>query len=99
MKRAINFSDREAFRAQRLAGSTYFDLTQGQADEAALWFYCPCGCRGLVRITVGIRRQSVAIPSWNWNGSLRDPTLMPSVNQTGCGWHGWLRDGYWEAAA
>lgn len=99
MIRAIGFRDGAEFRAQRIAGSTYFDLTQGRVKEAALWFYCPCGCGVRRCIIVGIRQQSVAIPSWNWNGSLRDPSLTPSVNQTGCGWHGWLRDGYWETAA
>lgn len=99
MMRAIHFSDRRAFQAQRLAGSTYFDLTQGEVGEAALWFFCPCGCGALVRIVVGLDRKPARGPSWQWTGSMSDPTLTPSVNRLDCGWHGWLRDGYWEQVA
>lgn len=97
MIRAIHYSDGQRFRQERLPGSTFFDLTQGGEGEAVLWFYCPCGCGGPVRIRVGIRTKPTAGPSWKWNGSLGDPTLEPSVNRLDCGWHGWLRDGYWEA--
>lgn len=99
MMRAIHFSDRRAFQAQKIAGSTYFDLTQGEPGEVALWFFCPCGCQELAMIIVGIRHQPAGIPSWKWTGSMSDPTLTPSVNRIDCGWHGWLRDGYWEPIA
>ncbi|TDE40938.1 DUF6527 family protein [Antarcticimicrobium sediminis] len=97
MIRAIRYRDAQRFRQERLPGSTFFDLTQGSEEAAALWFYCPCGCGTPVRIPVGIRHKPAESPSWNWNGSLNDPTLSPSVNRIDCGWHGWLIDGYWQA--
>lgn len=94
MIRAIRYRDADAFRADRFAGSVYFDVMR---DPVALWFFCPCGCGGLVRIRVGNGAKPAEAPSWKWNGSLSEPTLEPSVNRLDCGWHGWLRDGYWEA--
>jgi hypothetical protein len=72
----------------------FFDVT---ADPLRMWFYCPCGCGEVGRLPV--RRPAVphAIPAWTWNGSLNDPALEPAVYIPTCGWHGHLRDGYWEA--
>lgn len=94
MIRAILFSDRDAFLGQSLPGSTHFDLI-----GEALWFYCPCRCGARVRIPVGYGAKPDASPSWAWNGNLTEPTLFPSVNRIDCGWHGWLRDGYWQEVA
>lgn len=94
MIRAIRFRDHRAFRAQGMPGAVYFDVTQ---DPVALWFKCPCGCGEVARIPVGRNEKPALAPSWRWNGSLSDPSLEPSVRQLVCGWHGWLRDGYWEA--
>lgn len=91
MIRAIHFRDREAFLDHAQPGATHFDLIGG-----ALWFYCPCGCGARVRIPVGLGVKPDESPSWNWNGSFSEPTLAPSVNRIDCGWHGWLRDGYWQ---
>ncbi|MET4128386.1 DUF6527 family protein [Roseovarius sp. MBR-6] len=98
MIRAIQFTDPEAFRRARLPGSFHIDLTQGGPKCATFWFFCPCGCAGPNRISVGFCHKPAQEPSWCWNGKLSEPTLTPSVNQAVCGWHGWLRDGYWEAA-
>ena len=92
MIRATHFTSRAAFLAQSAPGSTHFDLL-----NEALWFYCPCGCGARVRIPVGVNVKPDHSPSWSWNGRLTEPTLTPSVNRLDCGWHGWLRDGYWEA--
>lgn len=92
MIRAIPFPDAEAFRARPLPGATHFDLING-----VLWFHCPCGCGATVRIPVGVNVKPAESPSWKWNGNLSEPSLEPSVNRIDCGWHGWLRDGYWEA--
>lgn len=94
MIRAIRFTDRKEFMAQRLAGSISFDR---EADQVALSFWCPCGCDALARIQVGEGVKPPASPSWEWNGSETEPTLNPSVRQLNCGWHGWLRGGYWES--
>lgn len=90
--RAIHFNDRDAFVAQALPGSVHFDLLND-----AMWAICPCGCGARIRLAVGREVKPATSPSWLWNGSLTEPTLSPSVNRLECGWHGWLRDGYWEA--
>ncbi|WP_323780117.1 DUF6527 family protein [Thalassovita sp.] len=96
MIRAIHFPNADTFRATRLPGSTHFNLVNAPKGEAALWFFCPCGCGAPVRLRVGMKRKPPHSPSWDWNGSVQNPTLSPSVNRLDCGWHGWLRGGYWE---
>lgn len=96
MIRAIYFPDTASLRARGTPGSICF-TDPGDGDVAMLRFLCPCGCGALSLVTVGIHyKPHLRGPSWNWNGSTDAPTLSPSVNQTACGWHGWLRDGYWE---
>ena len=98
--RAILYLDRDKHRADKVPGSVWF--TDAKRDRvASMWFYCPCGCGLLQRITVGVEHKPhMGGPSWNWNGDEENPTLKPSVNvlkNTICpGWHGWLRNGYWE---
>jgi hypothetical protein len=95
--RALVYLDRRLHRADRHPGSIWISEA-GPGEQAALWFFCPCGCDMLARITVGYRfKPQTAVASWWWDGSRAAPTLRPSVNQQLCGWHGWLRDGYWEA--
>lgn len=96
MIRAIHFPDRDDHRESRIAGSFFIrdDLKPG--DEGDFWFWCPCGCGSLCAITVGIEHKPDGGPTWNFNGKTLTPTLHPSVNRHGCGWHGWLRDGYWK---
>ena len=96
MIRALTFPDAKTHRAKALAGSLYFaDAGDGRA---ALWFFCPCGCGDIARIAVGVSHKPAQVsPSWHWNGRKDAPTLTPSVHQGRCGWHGWLRDGYWES--
>lgn len=93
MIRAIRYRDHRDFRAARVAGWVWFDVTR---DPAEMWFFCPCGCDGPSHIPVGKEVKPALTPSWRWNGSLSEPTLAPSVHQMVCGWHGYLRDGYWE---
>lgn len=94
MIRAILYRDRQMFLASHLPGAIHFDLA---GAEMALWFFCPCGCGTKSRISIGRDVKPTCTPSWEFRGTLNDPTLSPSVNQTLCGWHGWLRGGYWEA--
>lgn len=94
MIRAIRHRDTASFKEQRAAGAIYIDLAQ---QPVALWFICPCGCGNRTRIAVAKDAKPETAPSWKWNGSLNDPTLEPSVRQLVCGWHGYLRDGYWES--
>ncbi|BBU57403.1 hypothetical protein KU6B_36680 [Mameliella alba] len=100
--RAIVFADRTDHRRNAVPGSIWIAPCE-EGEEAALWFVCPCGCGQVSRITVGHRHKPKAHgATWNWNGSRSEPTLHPSVNvhrnETCAGWHGWLRDGYWEVA-
>ncbi|MGK7660665.1 MULTISPECIES: DUF6527 family protein [unclassified Marinovum] len=94
MIRAIPFVDQAKHREAAIPGSLYFGQ---RAAAPALWFFCPCGCGDLARITIGTHGKPAASPSWSWNANEHAPTLDPSVRQLNCGWHGWLRDGYWEA--
>lgn len=93
--RAIAFSERDEFREKRLPGS----INVGPIDqdaEGALWFFCPCGCDALCCIPIAVGHKPSDSPSWMYNGKEAAPTLTPSVHQLNCGWHGWLRNGYWE---
>ena len=97
--RATLYLDRDKHRADKVPGSVWF--TDAKRDRvASMWFYCPCGCGLLQRITVGVEHKPDTTPSWKWDGNEENPTLRPSVNIRAndiCpGWHGWLRGGYWE---
>lgn len=98
--RAILYQDRNQLRADKVSGSIWF--SDAQRDRVcSMWFWCPSGSGQLCRITVGIEHKShINSPTWNWNGNEENPTLSPSVNnlpsEVTPGWHGWLRDGYWE---
>lgn len=98
--RAIFYTDRDQHRRDAHPGSVWIGPCL-PGEQAALWFYCPCGCGLAQRITVGHRfKPAMHGPSWTWNGETDAITLHPSVNiapnETCAGWHGWLRDGYWE---
>ena len=96
MIRAIHFDDRTEFRARRLPGSVHF-TDPGTDRVSYMWFFCPCGCGELDHILTGVEfKPQSGGPSWLWNGSRTEPTLRPSVHRQPH-WHGWLRDGYWEA--
>ncbi|MBW4708638.1 hypothetical protein KX928_12670 [Roseobacter sp. YSTF-M11] len=93
MIRAIHFSDRDTWLKAEVPGS--FSLSGNGGGKYGFWYYCPCGCGIRARILVGDGFKPPKGTSWNWNGSLSEPTLNPSINHVGH-WHGWLRDGYWE---
>lgn len=95
VRRALHIPGRDRHREKRLAGSVWFSAV-GDAGSQAMWFYCPCGCGMLSRIEIGAGAKPDSRPSWRWNGRMDAPTLTPSVRQAFCGWHGWLRMGYWE---
>lgn len=96
MIRAIHIPSRDKHRHTALAGSVWFSVV-GEGGSQAMWFYCPCGCGDLARIEIGSGMKPATSPSWKWNARMDAPTLHPSVRQLNCGWHGWLRGGYWEA--
>lgn len=95
MIRALQFVDRNDFRAKRYAGS-FFIEARAMAGLFEFRFFCPCGCGVENSLLIGEGHKPGGVrPSWNWNGSKTEPTLKPSVHQVGH-WHGYLRDGYWE---
>lgn len=97
MIRAIPFPEKRAHRDKQLPGSVWFS-DPGRGTTCVMWFFCPCGCGALSKVTVGLNHKpKMHGPSWCWNASRSAPTLTPSVSQSECGWHGWLRNGYWEA--
>lgn len=99
MIRAIHIADRAEHRRLALPGSVHIDLTRVEPDgSVGMWFFCPCGCEGPCRVSIRKGAKPAHEPSWAWNGSLTEPTLAPSVRQLNCGWHGWLRNGYWKEA-
>ena len=95
MKRAIHYPNLNKFRADQTPGSLYVPALAA-GDTGAMQFFCPCGCGARSVITVGAETKPRGFPSWQWNGSALAATLAPSIKQTRCGWHGFLRDGYWE---
>jgi hypothetical protein len=97
MIRALYFTDKTEFRKKAHPGSFYLER-RGMAGLYELLYFCPCGCGLENRLLIGERQKPGGVrPSWNWNGSKTEPTLKPSVNHVDH-WHGYLRDGYWEAA-
>ncbi|WPY94690.1 DUF6527 family protein [Limimaricola variabilis] len=98
MTRAIWFRDRARFEACATPGS--FRLEERETPGLFEFVYfCPCGCGVEGRLLVGAgQKPGGPRPSWRWNGSATEPSLDPSVHHRGH-WHGWLRDGYWEACA
>lgn len=96
--RAILYSDRDKHRADALPGAVWFSDPGDGGVVVSMWFFCPCGC-GLHRITVGIgHNPHLNTATWRWDGNIENPTLHPSVHNLPCGWHGWLKAGYWERA-
>lgn len=95
--RAIQYLDSEDHLANGTAGSFIVSPEVERGDEGTFRFICPCGCGAYCAIRVRAGRKPEASPSWTYNGKPLAPTLHPSVNRLDCGWHGWLRDGYWES--
>ena len=99
--RAVHYPENARLRQDRIPGSIWIaPCCEGEASM--LWFVCPCGCGTLCNISIGHRHKpKMRGPSWYCNGSATEATLDPSVNAAPAGdcngWHGWLRDGYWEA--
>ncbi|MEQ5870234.1 hypothetical protein J4E08_10020 [Sagittula sp. NFXS13] len=99
--RAISMPNKASLSAAALPGSFWVPEVE-EGGRTMLHFICPCGCGVTRAITVGHRHKpKMCGASWNWNASRSEPTLTPSVNARpvgGCnGWHGYLRNGYWEA--
>lgn len=97
MIRAIRYADVDAFRADKTAGSYMFRRMSPGQRPAGMAFICPCGCGR--ESWMAFEGGGQPGRNWFWNDDLENPTLSPSVHNTGmpCKWHGWLRDGYWEA--
>lgn len=111
--RAIHFPDVDSFERHKTPGSfrleIHVDQSANYAEGKSGWqingqpglfdfiYFCPCGCGSEGELLIGQDfKPGGKGSSWRWNGSRTEPTLDPSVNHVGH-WHGWLRNGYWEA--
>jgi hypothetical protein len=64
-----------------------FDIT-GQPNQPRLHFVCPNRQRCTVLLA-----PNAGAHAWQWDGNEDAPTLSPSVNCGGCGWHGHIQGG------
>ncbi|MEM7669721.1 MAG: DUF6527 family protein [Pseudomonadota bacterium] len=97
MIRAIEYTDFEAFKHDRVTGSYYLG-PKDDFQKLDFWYCCPSGSGNIQSIVVGDSFKPVlsGIATWKLTGQPGSPTLHPSVNHVGV-WHGWLRGGYWES--
>lgn len=94
MVKAQHIADKAEFLDRRIAGS--FHVSAPDSDgELSFYYCCPCGCERIAPLNAGNNFKPADGPSWNWNGSLSQATLHPSVHHVGH-WHGWLTDGEWK---
>ncbi|NOX41138.1 MAG: hypothetical protein GXP05_11690 [Alphaproteobacteria bacterium] len=80
-----------------IAGAFQFTGYYGREGTSGMSFVCPCGCGNKCYIKFEDSEGAAAAPRWNWDGNKENPTLTPSVFNTGlpCKWHGWLQNGEW----
>lgn len=85
--------------------TAYEEFENGKAGDVflseslgAYLIKCP-GCSMMLRLPIKQNAGSKEKP-WDWNGDLEKPTLSPSIfhvkGYSGCGWHGWLRNGVFK---
>jgi len=74
----------------QVPGAIEFRSNDGVVKGIA--FRCPCGCGEESWLPVRIEERG-----WRWDGNMQQPTLTPSVLQSGlpCKWHGYLTAGQW----
>ncbi|MCL6708608.1 DUF6527 family protein [Pseudomonas sp. R2.Fl] len=89
-------ADRDEFAQENIAGAVHVDRHGDGSGEVSFWYRCPCGCGAKGMLLVGDGFKPADGPSWNWNGMVDKPTLLPSVHHVGH-WHGWLKDGVWTS--
>lgn len=90
--KALRVEDIGTLRLERVSGS--YEIVEFDEETKGIRFICPCGCGNeswLPIRTVGETR------GWSWDGDRDNPTLTPSVYNTGmlCRWHGFLTRGEW----
>ena len=66
-------------------------------DPTPKWMRFPCP-RGDGECMIALRpiQKLSNGASWEWDGNREAPTISPSINCGGCGWHGWIRAGKFE---
>lgn len=71
-----------------------FEPVENSEGLLGLRFRCPCGCDNESWVNT---KPVGPDQGWTFSGTLDNPTLHPSVFNTGmpCRWHGWLRNGEW----
>lgn len=89
----IDIEDEAAWAAAYVkAERGQFEVVTKPNGQRRFWFVCP-GCKTIASIALRPVVDGSA-QSWDFDGNMEAPTLLPSVNHVGC-WHGWLRAGEW----
>jgi hypothetical protein len=69
------------------------------ADGGPKWMIFECPWTGQdCRIALRPNQTLANGASWSWDGNREAPTINPSINCGGCGWHGFVRGGKFEPA-
>jgi hypothetical protein len=91
--RALIVDEVQDLRILRPAGAISYRC-RGDGTVGGIAFICPCGCGNESYLPIRGRGHP---QEWDWNGDRLDPTLSPSIFNSGlpCRWHGWLRNGEW----
>lgn len=85
--RAKRFDDIDLVK--QVAGAFEY-YKSGDRYPAGMIYTCPCGCGHMGALAFRPHKS----PSWDWDGNMEAPTLLPSVHHVGH-WHGWLKNGIW----
>lgn len=88
----IDLQDDAAYSAAyREAQPGDFEVVTQPTGQRRFWFKCPGKCGQIAPIA--LRPVVDGSPqSWEFDGDMEAPTLLPSINHVGC-WHGWLTHG------
>lgn len=91
----VNKGEKWVAKEECLGRGKYYEA-KGHTGPAGLLFACP-GCAQVVSIAF-IPIDGKAF--WQWNGNRELPTATPSIlhnrQKGGCGWHGYLVDGFFK---
>lgn len=90
--KAVRVDSISDLRENRIAGS--YEILQVDEMTKGVRFICPCGCGNESYLPIRTKDET---RGWDWNEDENEPTLRPSVYNTGmpCKWHGFLTSGEW----
>lgn len=79
---------------------TYYTNAKSGVDKAGMIYTCPCGCgdQGSLAFRQFAGQRDIAKNrTWEWDGNVESPTLIPSINHVNH-WHGHLKKGIFTDA-